>query len=196
MRLTALLAIVCVATALVAGCATPPPFRYYTLSATAAPYEPASSLVVALGPVLVPAAVDRPEIVVRTGPNEVRLDDFNRWVSPLQDNLSQVIAEDLALSLGTPRVTRSSQPLAANADYRVAVDVRSFESTLGESASLDAIWTIHRTKDKKMQTGHTFVRESVADASYQAIAGAHSRAAARMSRDIAEAIRALQRDAP
>lgn len=196
MRPTALLAIACLATGLTAGCATPPPFRYYTLSAAAAPAAAPSTLVVALGPVTVPAMVDRPEIVVGSGPNEVKLDDFNRWASPLQENLSRVIAEDLALNLGTPRVIRFPQPLAMDPDYRVAVEVRSFDSALGGSAAIEAVWTVRRMKDKKTQTGNTSVREPTADAGYQALAGAHSRAAARLSRDIADAILALQRDAP
>ena len=52
-----------------------------------------------------PAVVDRPQIVVRTGPNEVWLDEFNRWASPLEDNLGRVIAENLVAMLGTPHVT-------------------------------------------------------------------------------------------
>jgi uncharacterized lipoprotein YmbA len=184
MRLTGLLAMVCVATiALATGCATQPPFRFYTL-------------VVALGPISVPAVVDRPEIVVSTGTNEVRLDDFNRWASPLPDNLSAVMAEDLVLMLGTPRVIRFPQPLAIDPDYRVAVDFRTFDSALGGSASLDATWTIRRSKDQKTRTGTTSARESLADASYQALAGGHSRAVAKVSRDIADAIVAMQREAP
>jgi uncharacterized lipoprotein YmbA len=196
MRPTALLAIVCMASGLATGCATQQPFRYYTLRAAAGPAAAASTLEIALGPVTVPAVVDRPEIVVSTGRNELRLDDFNRWASPLQDNLSRVMADDLAMLLGSPRVTRFPQPLAVEPDYRVAVEVRSFESTLGESASIDAVWTIRRIKDRKTQTGQTSVRERVADPGYEALAGAHSRAAAKVSQDIADAIRQLQRDAP
>ena len=97
--------------------------------------------------------------------------------------------------LGTPRVMLTPLPLSAQADYQVAVDVRTFDSALGESASLDAVWSIRRTADKKTQTGHTSVRETLDSASYQAMAGAQSRAAATMSRDIAQAIQALQREA-
>jgi hypothetical protein len=41
------------------------------------------------------------------------------------------------------------------------------------------------------QTGRTSVRETVQDRSFEALAAAHSRAAGRLSKDIAEAIRAL-----
>lgn len=196
MRATALTGIVCVITAFLTACATSPPTRFYTLTATAAPAATPSALVVAVGPVTLPATVDRPEIVVSAGRNELIPDDFHRWASPLQDNFSRVIAEDLGLILGSPRVGRFPPALGVDADYRVFVDVRSFNSTLGEAAAIDAMWTVRRMKDKKTQSGRTVARESTADGSYQALAAAHSQAAAKMSRDIADAIAALQRDAP
>jgi uncharacterized lipoprotein YmbA len=140
----------------------------------------------------VPSDVDRPEFVVSTGPNEVRLDDFNRWASPLQDGVSRAVAENLVALLGTPRVVRFPQTLATEPDYRVAVEVRTFESTPGKSAALDAVWTVRRMKDGKTQTGRTSARETVAESGYDALAGAHSRAVARLSQDIANATLALQ----
>ena len=196
MRATALTGTVCVITAFLTACATPPPTRFYTLTATAAPAATPSALVVAVGPVTVPATVDRPEIVVSAGRNELIPADFHRWASPLQDNFSRVIAEDLGLILGSPRVGRFPPALGVDADYRVFVDVRSFNSTLGEAAAIDAMWTVRRMKDKKTLSGRTVARESTADGSYQALAAAHSQAAAKMSRDIADAIAALQREAP
>jgi len=196
MRATALTGIVCVITAFLTACATSPATRFYTLTATAAPAATPSTLVVAVGPVTVPATVDRTEIVVSAGRTELIPADFHRWASPLQDNVSRVIAEDLGLILGSPRVGRFPTALGVDADYRVFVDVRSFNSTLGEAAAIDAMWTVRRMKDKKTQSGRTVARESTADGSYQALAAAHSQAAAKMSRDIADAIAALQREAP
>ena len=196
MRATALTGIACVITAFLTACGTPPPTRFYTLTATATPAVAPSALVVSVGPVTLPATVDRPEIVVSAGVNELIPDDFHRWASPLQDNFSRVIAEDLGLILGSPRVGRFPQALGVDADYRVFVDVRSFNSTLGEAAAIDAIWTVRRMKDKKTLSGRTTARESTADGSYQALAAAHSQAAAKMSRDIADAIATLQREAP
>jgi len=193
MRLVALLPTVAAAVALASACSTPP-FQFYTLSAAPVAAAPATNLVVSLGPITVPAVVDRPEIVVTTGANQVMLDDTRRWASPLPDNLTRVIAEDLASMLGTPRVIPFPQTLAAPSDYRVAIDFRSFVSALGDKASIDVVWTIQRTKDRRLQTGHTAVREGASDASYQAIAGAHSRAAAKVSRDIADAILSMQQE--
>ena len=175
-------------TAVTAGCATTPPSRYYTLTATTAVPVKSSVIAVSVGPVSVPSLVDRPQIVVTIGPNAVRLDEFNRWASTLQDNFSRVIAENLVAILGTSRVTRFPQMSSADADYSIAIDVQRFESVPGKSAMLDAAWTVRAMKAGTAQTGRTHVREAVGDDSYEALAAAHSRALARLSQDIAEVI--------
>ncbi len=183
------IAAVLMLTAFVGACGSTPPARFFTLSATAPPATTTSTLSVAVGPVSVPAVVDRPQIVVNIGPNQVRLEEFNRWAAPLQNNIARAVAENLVQLLGTPRVILSS----TDADYRAAIDVQSFESAPGEAAVLDAVWTVRRTKDSRTQTGRTTVREAVPEKGYDALAAAHSRAVARLSRDIADAVRALDR---
>jgi uncharacterized lipoprotein YmbA len=180
-------------TALTVGCGTTPPSRFYTLSATTAPAATSSNLSVAVGPVSVPAVVDRPQIVVSTSANQVGIDEFNRWASPLQNNISRVVADNLVALLGTPRVTLVPQTLSADADYRAAIEVQSFESAPGEAAKLDAVWTVRRMKDGKTETGRTTAREVVQEKGYDVLAAAHSRAVARLSQDIADAVRALDR---
>lgn len=186
------LAIAC-ALVLVAGCASSPA-NFYTLTATAPASSSQSKLAVAVGPVTVPSTIDRPQIVVTTGANQVSIDDFNRWASPVEDNILRVVAENLAAILGTPRVTLYPT-LAVDVDYRVQIEVRNFESAPGKSASLDAVWTVRRSKDGKSETGRTSVREKLDSGGYEALAGAHSRGVARLSQDIADAVRAFDRSA-
>jgi hypothetical protein len=114
----------------------------------------------------------------------------------LQNNISRVVTEDLVAMLGTPRVSLFQQSLNADADYRVAIEVQSFESAPGEAATLNAAWIVRRTKDGKAQTGRTTVREPTQEKGYGALAAAHSRALARLSQDIADAVRALDRATP
>jgi uncharacterized lipoprotein YmbA len=192
MRRGAAIAIPCAFLILVAGCASPAS-RFYTLSAASTPATTSSDLSVTLGPVSVPAAVDRPQIVVRTGPNQVRMDEFNRWAAPLQNGIARVVAENLVAILGTPTVTVSPLTLSEGADYRVALEVQRFESAPGDAATLDAVWMVSRTKDGKAQTGRTTVREPSPDKGFDALAAAHSRAIARLSQDIATAVRELAR---
>ena len=183
---------VCVVVTFAAGCASTPASRFYTLSAAAAPAATSSDMSVVVGPVSVPAVVDRPQIVVSTGPNQVRPEEFNRWAAPLQNSIARVVAENLVAMLGTPRVILFSQTLGGEVDYRAAIEVQRFESAPGEAATLDAVWTVSRTKDGKSQTGRTTVREVASDKGYDALAAAHSRALGRLSRDIADGVRTLE----
>jgi uncharacterized lipoprotein YmbA len=180
--------------ALVSGCASTPS-RFYTLSAPSAATPSSSNLSVVVGPVSVPASVDRPEIVVSTGPNQLRLEEFDRWASPLQDEIARTVAENLVGILHTPHVTLASQDLGTAARYKVIIGVQRLESMPGKDAALDASWSVHRTKDGKTITGRTTVRETLHKPGYEALVAAHSRAVARLSRDIAEAIRSLDRGA-
>jgi uncharacterized lipoprotein YmbA len=200
----------CLSTLLVAACASPPA-RYYTLTTAAQPSSrsnvstglsvstissaapPATStLAIAVGPVTVPALVDRPQIVVSSGGNEVRLDEYRRWASPLQDNIARVVADDLVTLLATPRVAVLAPSGAADARYRVTIDVHSFVSHPGVSARLDATWSVRRVADDASRSDRTTARVAVTDASYDALAGAHSSALAQISAAIAAAIGELE----
>ena len=190
-RLNALL-IPAVTLMLASGCSSTPSSNFYTLNAATVPAAPASKISVAVGPVSVPAEVDQPQIVVSTGPNQVQFDEFNRWAAPLQNAITRVVAENLVAMLGTPHVTLSSQVLSADTGYRVAIEVQGFVSAPGESATLDAVWTVRRMQDGSSETGRTTVREPVKEKGYDALAAAHSRAIAQMSQDIADALRRLE----
>ena len=136
--------------------------------------------------------IDRPQMVVNVGPNQVGIDEFNRWASPLQSDIARVVAENLAKMLGTPLVSVFPQATAAGASYRVLIDVMRFESAPGKGATLDAVWTVRGAKEGASRAGRTTVSEPVADGSTVALVAAHSRALGRLSGDVAEAIRALE----
>ena len=191
-RLTAAIAIPWVVAVLAVGCASPMS-RFYTLSTTPTPAGTPVAYSVAVGPVTIPAVIDRPQIVVTTSPNQVQLDEFNRWASPLQGNIGRVVADNLASILGTARVSLFPQTMSAAADYRVAIQVQKFDTAPGDAASLEALWTVTRAKDGTTQTGRTSVRESSPSGGYDGVAAAHSRGLARLSRDIADAIQTMAR---
>ena len=193
-RVANLVLIVLVAAA-AAGCASAPA-RFYSLDSTATPDGAAPvNYPIMVGPVSVPAAVDRPEFVVQSGPNRVDIDQFNRWDAPLNDAVAQVVAGDLVKLLGTPNV--ASAPMA-NFDpaYRVTIDVQRFDSVPGQSALVEAVWTVRRTAGGETRSGRTTAPQAVQGDSFDALAAAHSRALAKMTGEIATAIRAEAEDQP
>jgi uncharacterized protein len=191
MSARAVFAFLCALATVASGCSSPT-IRFYTLSADATPGSVPSNLSLAVGPVSVPPTVNRAQIVVTSGAHQVSIDEYNRWASPLQDEIARVVAEDLATMLGTKHVTLFSSSLSSEIDYRVQIEVRTFESSPGKDASLDALWMVRRMKDGMRQVGRASVRELVHQNGFEEMAAAHSRAIARLSQDIASAVRMLE----
>jgi uncharacterized protein len=174
---------------MLAGCGSSPSARFYTLSVGAAPEDAAPSKYrITVGPVTVPEVVDRPQFVVRVGANQVTILEQHRWAEPLQSEIARVIALNLAQVLGSKQVSTYSQNVIGNADYRVIMDIQRFDSAFGEAVTVDALWTVRRASGEP-STGRSLVREPVGGEGYDALADAHSRALAALSRQIAEAIR-------
>jgi uncharacterized lipoprotein YmbA len=173
-----------------ASCSTTAPSRFYTLEATATAGGASSARgSVMVGPVTIPAAVDRPEFVVQVAPNRVEVEEFNRWVAPLSDSIARVVAGNLVVMLGTPDVAIA--PLANfNPAYLVTIDVQRFDSIRGQAAVLEAVWAVRKTAGGETRSSRTVARETVQGDGFDALAAAHSRALAKLSGDIAAAIRA------
>ncbi|MGA2788528.1 MAG: PqiC family protein [Verrucomicrobiota bacterium] len=188
-HITQLFLITCVA-AVAAGCASSPS-RFYTLNSVAnGDGSPAPNYAVVVGPVSIPALVDRPQFVVQVATNRVQVDEFNRWAEPLNNNITRVVAGDLAALLGTPQV--ATAPLA-NFDpaYRVSIDIQRFESVRNKSVLVEAVWVVRRTTGGGATcSGRTVASEPVHGDGFDALAAAHSRALAKVSGDIAAVIRA------
>jgi uncharacterized lipoprotein YmbA len=185
-----------VAALALAACGTTAPARFYALSSTstaatstATAGAPAGSVTVIVGPVSIPATVDRPEFVTTASPNSVEVNAFNRWAEPLNDGIARTVAGDLAAQLGGATVAVA--PLANFAPtYRVSLRVQRFESVLNQSVLVEAVWVVRKEPNGSAQSGHTLARETVSGSGFDALTAAHSRALATISADIAAAIRA------
>jgi uncharacterized lipoprotein YmbA len=173
------------------GCATPLTERFYTLNASAPPQPVAhpARYRIAVGPVTVPALVDRPQIVLRAGANRVTIAEQSRWAEPLKDSIERVVAGNLALLLDDAQVAAASQGAAAAADYRVLLDVQRFDSSLGDAATLEVLWTVRVADDSVAAVGRSVIREPAGGPGYDALVAAHDRVLAALSRAVAAAIR-------
>lgn len=185
-----------VAALALAACGTTASARYYSLSSTATAaanatpaVAPATSVTVVVGPVSIPATVDRPEFVTTASSNSVEINAFNLWAEPLNDGISHTVAGDLAALLGGATVAVA--PLANfSPAYRVSLRIQRFESTLDQSVLVEAVWVVRKEPNGAAQSGHTLARETVSGPGFDALTAAHSRALATVSADIAAAIRA------
>ena len=168
---------------LLAGCASAGKERFYTLNAPEPPAAADGAPSVAVVSVSVPDLVDRPQIVVRTGPNQVGMSEQARWAEPLRGAIARVVTANLAAAMnGKVAPQRGADP-----DYRVALDVQRFESTLGDGVLIDAVWSV-TPKSGERKVGRTVAREKARGPDYDGIAAAHSAALATISREIAATI--------
>ena len=178
--------------AFLSGCATSPTPSFYTLSATAPQaLSVGRDYSIGITAVTLSPQVDRPQLVLRVDDNRVVLDEQHRWAEPLRSDLGRVVAENLSRLLGQQQVVAYPHGAGLDPDYRVQIDAQRFELRLGEAAALDAVWSVRAKAGDAVSTGRTLAEEAAAPGQAAAVA-AMSRAAERLSGDIAAAIRALR----
>lgn len=199
------------AATVVTACSSPKT-TYYTLSAPPVTATTATTLNtrIVVGPVTVPSLVDTPQLVVKNSNNQVTVYEYQRWAGSLKSDIERVVAADLSRDLSTPNVWSYTQSAFAQFDYQILIDVQRIDSKLGDSVTLDALWTIkstaakisaHAAKHKPVKmhadapahpashTGRAVITETVSGSGFDALVAAQSRAFDRLSTDIAQSIR-------
>jgi len=131
------------------GCFSPgksAPPRFYVLSPAGGDSTGRETTrtgnVLLLLPLDLPELLDRPQMVVRSGTNEVRILEFDRWAEPLEDGIELVLLDDLASALPNWRLYRGvmSRPDAEHLTLRVRIE--SFEPGPDAFVYLRAWWTL------------------------------------------------------
>jgi uncharacterized lipoprotein YmbA len=187
-RLVIVLALAVSACSLVGGGAKE---NFYVLSGPDSPPPAASpnELVIFVGPVAVPDAVDRAPMVIHNSANQVDLPEEHRWAEPLKTAIPRIVGEHLMRLLGTTRVMSSRLGTSADIDYRIALEVQRFDSSLADGATIEVLWTVTGKRANPARTGRSSVHEPATSPTPEGVAAAHSRALARVAADIAAALR-------
>jgi len=177
--------------------------RFYTLSpltedkAMAKSDTQARDTRIGIGPIKVADYLDQSKLVTRTGDNRLLKAEFDLWAGALKDNLTNVLAENIGLLLPTERIFIYPWRLSEPVDYQVILDVVRFDGDLEKEAWLVARWSIVGGKDKELlEVDRSSIREPVTGSGYEALVTAQSRALARLSHEIVEAIHAAGRQQP
>ena len=182
------------------GCASSPPTRLYTLSSIPGPEKADNSgsgncVSIGIGPVKIPDYLDQAGIVTDLNPNEYLVGAFSKWSEPLEMNISHTLAKNLMSLLCTKIVSTFPWVGSLPFDYRVLVEVIRMDGVLGENASLDASWMIYDgvNKGKLLQAKRTNYSEPSGDKGYESYIAAQSRNLGSLSRDIADAMKSLEK---
>ncbi|MCB2185228.1 MAG: PqiC family protein [Deltaproteobacteria bacterium] len=195
---TALLALVL---GLAPGClGSSPRTQFYMLNslgtpATDSPAGPEKTArVVAVGPVELPAYLDRPQIVLRQGPNQLEFTEFEHWAEPLDKSFSRVLLEDLTNLLNSQDFRFYPWRSQVNFDFQVAVNVLAFEGNQAGQAVLTADWLIFRGRQDPQAAarGHSHIVREIGAWSTASLVAAQSGALAELAREIAAALGKLK----
>jgi uncharacterized lipoprotein YmbA len=171
--------------------------RFYTL--TPIPEDqgiskrqgPAQKAVIGIGPVKLADYLDQSMLITRTSDNQAEKAQFDRWVGSFKDNFINVLADNIGVLLSTDQIYLYPWRLSVPIDYQVVMDVVRCDGRLGDAAYLEVRWSIFRGPEKKLLKIHrSSIREPVTGADYAALVAAQSRALAKLSQEIAEAIQA------
>ena len=162
------------------ACAAPD--TYYSLSAdgppAASPPDPSSALVVS--PVTLPAYIDRPELVFQSAPNIFEVPIDHRWTGRLSDNVTRVLASNLARRL--PRTSVLTSPPPSTSPTTLAVEIHQFHSVSGGDATLHATATVTGSPSKTRTYSLT---EPLSGDGYPALTAAQSNLLAKLAQAIA-----------
>jgi uncharacterized protein len=190
----ALPVILAIAAIFLCGCRSQSP-RFYTLSpmledqVSSKRRSPARNAVVGIGPVKLADYLDQSLIVTRTSDNQMVKAEFDRWAGSFKDNFINVLADDIGFLLPTERIYLYPWRLSVPIDYQVVVDIVSCDGRLGDAVLLEVRWSIVGGPEKKLlKTNRSSIREPVSGGDYAALVAAQSRALAKLSQEIVEAI--------
>jgi len=151
-----------------------------------------SGVKIGIGPVRFPEYLGRPQIVTRTGTNQMRVSEFHRWAEPLDESFLRALGENLSILLSTNEIFQHPWLGSTPLDYQVAVDVTRFDGNFGEDVTLSTVWTNY-TEDRKevLLRKRQEYRQPVKGDSYDALVLAHGKSLDALSRDIAEDVKAI-----
>ena len=174
---------------LLGGCGSSPTVRHYTLTtgqASVAASAPSPTVVV--GPVSLPEAVDRLQIVQRVAGSRAEPAQGHRWAGSLKAELARRLATSIARERGLARVVAAPQNSVAQPDLTVPIDVLRFDADGFSSVTLEAVWAVRRD-GTDLGSGRFSRSEPVSAPTYEALVEAHGRLADALAAEIAAAIR-------
>jgi len=150
---------------------------------------------VVLRPVLgvaatVPNYLDRREIIVRTGPHEVKAMEDERWAEDQSINTTRALTDNLATLLPSDDVIMLPSRLGQSIDYELRVDFSRFDIDIDGNIIMTGQWNV--LEDSRVRaSGRILQQGRVVEPGFDATAAALSRQLLAVSSEIARALASL-----
>jgi hypothetical protein len=185
---------------LLSGCVsagTSPQARFYSLRSLKDSEIPKietpalKGVIIGLGPLELPAYLDRPQIVTRGRDNELELAEFDRWAEPLEDAILRVIAQNLISIFPETKVLLYPWNYYLPVKYQVVMEIISIDAALQNEVRLCVNWSALNAEDKQVfLTKNSVYNTKVNKSNYNAMIEAINQGLYEFSLEIAKAIAA------
>lgn len=187
MRIGILIALV----GLLQGCVSlgkeSPETTYYLLTAeaeaSAAHAGGGSDGRVSIGPVRIPAFLDRPQIVTRNG-SQIRIAELHRWAEPLDTAVIRVVGENLERLYPQWKTVHHLAPQSSRAERSLRLEIRRLDGVPGR-AMVDILWQLTDTSSaERPVTGHFQSTLTLGDDSHELLVRTLSDSLAQFCREL------------
>ena len=174
---------------LLAGCAVSSK-SFYVLTADGPPPSGGGGPGIGVGPITLAEYIDRTNLVIAQGPNELAVAEDHRWAGDLSSSIARVTATNLGRRLGTGNVRTYPWQGDGGLRWQVTIDVRQLHAGNDGYAVIEAGWRAYSLPGRQVAAARTFVdREPLESDGYPALVAAQSRLLARLADDIAAGLK-------
>jgi uncharacterized lipoprotein YmbA len=171
-----------------AACSSPPP-KVYTLTVVPGASVGGRPVTASVALVDIPKYLDRPQIVRRSGANELGVDEFERWGEPLANMVQRVLADDLTARLPSGSVVTTSRTLSGDEALTVELALSRFDPDADGTVVLEAQWRVRRRAGGRAKTETARITRRPADDSAATEVRAMSDALGELADRIAQGMR-------
>jgi uncharacterized lipoprotein YmbA len=176
-----------------------PPTRYYVLNSSSgaenktAPVAQLKDAAVGVGPIKMSQVLDRPQIIMRTSKNEIRIADLERWAGPLHEMVANVMVDNLTALLPGTEILKFPWPVTIPVTYQVTMDITQFDGMPGGDVILKARWGVLGEDGKRVLANkQSELNEPVGGDTITEMVSAQSRLLEKLCREIAVEIKGFE----
>jgi len=170
---------------MLSGCASAPATRFYALAPVSGATVDSVPRTLVVQEVTLPRYLDRPQLITRSDTHRLRLAEFDHWGGDLREELTRVLAANLAQRLPGSTVLPAPTFTAVAPDGRIAIEVLRFEAADDGQVHLQARWRSGNTQPPQEAT---FMRPRTGTATDAALVATLSALVGDLAQVIAQAI--------
>lgn len=162
---------------------------FYTLTPDG-PAPMASGRGIGVGPVTIAEYLDRSNIVVSEGENQLGVAESHRWAGELSESIARVTATNLGRRKGTGNTHTYPWNSDSQVRWQIALDIRQLHGGADGNAVIEASWRAYALPERRLVASRNFVAsEPLEKDGYPALVAAQSRLLSRLADEIAARLR-------